>query len=206
MEKVIIESFTLDHTKVKAPYVRLIGQETGEHGDIVSNFDIRLCQPNQQEIPTGGMHTLEHLLALYLRPRIKGYLDCSPFGCRTGFHLLCWGVHDPKDVAKALKEALELVVETTWDQVPGTKEKECGNYKDHSLFCAQEWAKEIPEDVQERVFERFYRVEGSRSKQSGGSGLGLSIVKHIVEQHRGKIRLTSRVNEGTSIEVQLPRA
>lgn len=72
MEKVIIESFTLDHTKVKAPYVRLIGQETGEHGDIVSNFDIRLCQPNQQEIPTGGMHTLEHLLALYLRPRIKG--------------------------------------------------------------------------------------------------------------------------------------
>ena len=64
----------------------------------------------------------------------------------------------------------------------------------------------IPEDVQERVFERFYRVEGSRSKQSGGSGLGLSIVKHIVEQHRGKIRLTSRVNEGTTIEVQLPRA
>lgn len=143
MEKVIIESFTLDHTKVKAPYVRLISQETGEHGDIVSNYDIRLCQPNQQEIPTGGMHTLEHLLAFYLRPRIKGYLDCSPFGCRTGFHLLCWGVHDPKDVAKALKETLELVVKTTWDQVPGTKEKECGNYKDHSLFCAQEWAKEI---------------------------------------------------------------
>ena len=120
MEKVIIESFTLDHTKVKAPYVRLIGQETGEHGDIVSNFDIRLCQPNQQEIPTGGMHTLEHLLALYLRPRIKGYLDCSPFGCRTGFHLLCWGVHDPKDVAKALKEALELVVKTTWERNVGT--------------------------------------------------------------------------------------
>ena len=34
-------------------------------------------------------------------------------------------------------------MKTTWDQVPGTKEKECGNYKDHSLFCAQEWAKEI---------------------------------------------------------------
>ena len=62
----------------------------------------------------------------------------------------------------------------------------------------------IPEDVQERVFERFYRVDGSRSKQSGGSGLGLSIVKHIVEQHRGNISLTSRLNEGTTIEVQLP--
>ena len=64
----------------------------------------------------------------------------------------------------------------------------------------------IPEDVQERVFERFYRVDGSRSKQSGGSGLGLSIVKHIVEQHRGNISLTSRLNEGTTIEVHLPGA
>ena len=50
MEKVEIESFTLDHTKVKAPYVRLISEEKGPNGDIVSNFDVRLCQPNRQEI------------------------------------------------------------------------------------------------------------------------------------------------------------
>ena len=109
MEKVEIESFTLDHTKVKAPYVRLISEEKGPNGDIVSNFDVRLCQPNRQEIPTGVMHTLEHLFALYLRPRITGYLDCSPFGCRTGFHLLAWGKHSSKDVATAVKEALELI-------------------------------------------------------------------------------------------------
>ena len=106
MEKVEIESFTLDHTKVKAPYVRLISEEKGPNGDIVSNFDVRLCQPNRQEIPTGVMHTLEHLFALYLRPRISGYLDCSPFGCRTGFHLLAWGKHSSEDVAIAVKEAL----------------------------------------------------------------------------------------------------
>lgn len=40
MEKVEIESFTLDHTKVKAPYVRLISEEKGPNGDIVSNFDV----------------------------------------------------------------------------------------------------------------------------------------------------------------------
>ena len=62
----------------------------------------------------------------------------------------------------------------------------------------------IPDAVQERVFERFYRVEESRSKQSGGSGLGLSIVKHIVEQHQGQISLVSRLNEGTTITVRLP--
>lgn len=137
MEKVEIESFTLDHTKVKAPYVRLISEEKGPNGDIVSNFDVRLCQPNRQEIPTGVMHTLEHLFALYLRPRITGYLDCSPFGCRTGFHLLAWGKHSSKDIAIAVKEALELITTTEWEDVPGTEEKECGNYKDHSLFGAK---------------------------------------------------------------------
>lgn len=66
-------------------------------------------------------------------------------GCRTGFHLLAWGKHSSKDVAIAVKEALELITTTEWEDVPGTEEKECGNYKDHSLFGAKEWAKEILE-------------------------------------------------------------
>ena len=41
-KEVIVESFELDHTIVKAPYVRLIGEETGPKGDIISNYDIRL--------------------------------------------------------------------------------------------------------------------------------------------------------------------
>ena len=45
-KEVVVESFELDHTIVKAPYVRLIGEETGPKGDIISNFDIRLVQPN----------------------------------------------------------------------------------------------------------------------------------------------------------------
>lgn len=144
-KEVVIESFTLDHDQVKAPYVRLIDVQEGENGDFISNFDVRLAQPNQQEIPTGAMHTLEHLLALYLRPQLKGYIDCSPYGCRTGFHLLCWGKPSQHEAAAALKKALEQIIETKWEDVPGTKRQECGNYKDHSLFGAQEWAKEILE-------------------------------------------------------------
>ncbi|MGO1931670.1 MAG: S-ribosylhomocysteine lyase, partial [Ruoffia tabacinasalis] len=49
-----VESFTLDHTKVLAPYVRLIGTEKGTQGDIISNFDLRLIQPNVSAIPTAG--------------------------------------------------------------------------------------------------------------------------------------------------------
>ncbi len=59
----------------------------------------------------------------------------------------------------------------------------------------------IPRDLQDRVFERFFRVDKSRSKESGGTGLGLAIVKHIVELHDAEICLESEVGKGTMIRV-----
>lgn len=59
----------------------------------------------------------------------------------------------------------------------------------------------IPKDQQERIFERFYRVDKSRSKQTGGTGLGLAIVKHIVELHDAVLHLESEPGKGTTITV-----
>lgn len=59
----------------------------------------------------------------------------------------------------------------------------------------------IPKEHQERVFERFYRVDKSRSKQSGGTGLGLAIVKHIVAQHHAEMNLESEPGRGTKVEI-----
>lgn len=59
----------------------------------------------------------------------------------------------------------------------------------------------IPEDCQERIFERFFRVDKSRSKQTGGTGLGLAIVKHIAKIHSAQITIHSEENIGTKIEV-----
>ena len=59
----------------------------------------------------------------------------------------------------------------------------------------------IPKKHQQRVFERFYRVDKSRSRQSGGTGLGLAIVKHIVTQHHAELTLKSEPGEGTEIQI-----
>lgn len=56
-----------------------------------------------------------------------------------------------------------------------------------------------------RIFERFYRIEKSRSKQEGGTGLGLAIVKHIIEKHDSKINVKSKMGEGTQFTFKLRR-
>jgi S-ribosylhomocysteine lyase len=111
-----VESFTLDHTAVRAPYVRLIGVDHGPKGDAISNFDVRFVQPNEGEIPTAGLHTIT------------------------------WGEPDVAQIVDAVRSSLTAIAEEiTWDEVPAVSAVECGNYRDHSLHSAREWSKRILE-------------------------------------------------------------
>ena len=60
----------------------------------------------------------------------------------------------------------------------------------------------ISAEHQDRIFERFYRVDKSRSKETGGTGLGLAIVKHIVAQHDAELFLESNPGAGTKITIR----
>lgn len=71
----------------------------------------------------------------------------------------------------------------------------------HILFSVEDTGIGIPKEHQERIFERFYRVDKSRSKELGGTGLGLAIVKHICSLTDGDLVLKSEVGKGTKISV-----
>ena len=136
-----VESFELDHRKVKAPYVRKCCVLEGPNGDKVTKFDLRFLQPNVEAFGTAAMHGLEHLLAHILREKIEGIIDISPMGCRTGFYLSIFGDVSPETMKNALEDALKEVLEAK--EIPAANEIQCGNYRDLSLFGAKEYAKKV---------------------------------------------------------------
>ena len=64
----------------------------------------------------------------------------------------------------------------------------------------------IPEDDLPRLFERFYRVDKSRSREQGGTGLGLAIVRHIIEAHKQTITVRSKPGLGSTFSFTLKKA
>jgi two-component system, OmpR family, phosphate regulon sensor histidine kinase PhoR len=62
----------------------------------------------------------------------------------------------------------------------------------------------IPSEQLRRIFERFYQVDGSSKRRFGGVGLGLALVKEIIESHEGTVEVTSVEGEGTTFRITLP--
>ena len=76
--------------------------------------------------------------------------------------------------------------------------------QDEAELLVEDTGLGIPQDAIEHIFERFYRVDKARSRQAGGSGLGLSIVHELVERNFGTIEVSSKEGEGTKFTVRMP--
>ncbi|TDX30944.1 S-ribosylhomocysteine lyase /quorum-sensing autoinducer 2 (AI-2) synthesis protein LuxS [Modicisalibacter xianhensis] len=134
-----VESFNLDHTKVKAPYVRLAGIKTGDNGDQIHKYDMRICQPNREHMEMPALHSLEHLMAELSRNHSDKVVDISPMGCQTGFYVAMINHDDYDDVLDLLAKTLEDVLKAK--EVPACNEMQCGWAASHSLEGAQELAR-----------------------------------------------------------------
>jgi S-ribosylhomocysteine lyase len=139
--KHIVKSFNLDHTKVKAPFIRLADKIISPSGkDIIIKLDLRFAQPNKEFLDMPSTHTLEHLLATYLREDKKYHIiDFSPMGCQTGFYLTLFNEINLESFKEYFIIALNKILTAT--EIPGATKIECGNYKSHSLEGAKKWAK-----------------------------------------------------------------
>lgn len=79
-----------------------------------------------------------------------------------------------------------------------------GLEKNEVVIAVRDTGIGIPEEDIPKIFDRFYRVDRARARTTGGSGLGLSIVKQIVMLHNGSIHVESVLNEGTTVKIKLP--
>lgn len=148
MTKIKVESFSLDHTTVEAPNVRQAEIFNTPLGDTITKYDLRFTQPNENIMPTGAVHALEHLLAGFMREELTDIIDLSPMGCRTGFYLIRLGEASEAEIAQALIKALDKVIQAK--DVPARSAVQCGNYRDLSLFGAQEFAKLVSQGLQSK--------------------------------------------------------
>lgn len=140
-EKINVESFNLDHTKVKAPFVRLAGTKVGERGDEIYKYDVRFKQPNKEHMEMPALHSLEHLMAELARNHTDKLVDISPMGCQTGFYVSFINHTDYDDALEILATTLEDVLIAT--EVPACNEVQCGWAASHSLEGAQALAKDF---------------------------------------------------------------
>ena len=102
-----------------------------------------------------------------------------------------------------IREMLDNLVQNAirYNVENGTVDVTVKKENGHPFVSVKDTGIGISPEHQARVFERFYRVDKSRSRETGGTGLGLAIVKHIADIHSAEIRLTSALGEGTEITV-----
>ena len=138
-KKMNVESFNLDHTKVKAPYVRLACVTDGDFGDKIYKYDLRVCQPNQDHMEMPSLHSLEHLMAELSRNHSDKIVDISPMGCQTGFYIALLNMGDYDEVLQLIENTLKDVLSAT--EVPACNVAQCGWAASHSLEGAQQIAR-----------------------------------------------------------------
>jgi signal transduction histidine kinase len=107
---------------------------------------------------------------------------------------------------KAMQQALVNLIDNAIKHSPKGSEIKVG--VEFKGWCIDLWVEDkgegIPKEEHEKIFERFYRVGSELRRETQGVGIGLSIVKHIVEAHGGKVTVRSEIGKGSRFTVELP--
>lgn len=135
------ESFALDHRTLTPPYIRVAEVRPLNSGGVVTKFDVRFTKPNVAHLEMATIHSIEHMLAGFLRDHSGDVIDISPMGCQTGFYIAIDGEYTAVQMEELLAAALGDILTAT--EVPAANEVQCGWAASHSLDGAQAAVKEF---------------------------------------------------------------
>lgn len=139
-----VESFNLDHRYVAAPFVRVADVKTLPKGDVITKYDVRFCQPNQEHLDMAVMHSLEHTMAEKMRDHADNVIDVSPMGCQTGFYVTVFS-QDEAGGADGFLATLEATLRDVAEaaEVPAANEVQCGWGAHHDFEGMREAARRM---------------------------------------------------------------
>ena len=131
-----VERFNLDHTKVKAPFIRVADVKHLPQGDTLTKYDVRFCQPNVNHLDMKAVHSVEHSFAECVRNHSDSVIDFGPMGCQTGFYLIMVGEPDVPRIADLVEQTFRDIL--ALDAVPAANVVQCGWGANHSLQGAKD--------------------------------------------------------------------
>lgn len=138
--KINVKSFELDHRLVAAPYIRVADRTDLGGGVEIIKYDLRFCQPNKAHLGTEAIHSVEHMMANFMRNYTDKLVGFAPMGCRTGFYAITNSM-EQEELLRAVEGALNDILTAT--EVPAANEVQCGWGAHHSLEGAQEAARDF---------------------------------------------------------------
>ncbi len=162
------------------------------------NDIIRLSELDHEEIPRNFENLNLYSVAS------ESVEDLSSYASRKGIRISISGVPVTVNGDRALlREMADNLIQNAvrYNREGGSVEVITALEDSFAVLYVKDTGIGIPSDQIERVFERFYRVDKSRSRETGGTGLGLAIVKHIAELHNAQIIMTSHYGVGTKVKV-----
>ena len=194
-----LELFSAEHPDVRP--------ETAEFLTLLREQTERLTQMTKTLLEMSNLQQVARNEQLQLAPMVEEiFTDLAPLSDKLDVTLTAEG-----DGIMTGSDALiyRLIFNLTENAVkynrPGGSVWVCVTQKTEKLLiCVSDTGYGIPEEYRRSIFQPFFRVDKSRSREYGGAGLGLSLVWEIAELHGGSVRVTKSSDRGTTISVELP--
>jgi two-component system phosphate regulon sensor histidine kinase PhoR len=183
-------------------FLRIIGRQADRLGAIIE--DLLSLSRIEQEAEQGKVHLVGRKIKTILKAAIQACNTRSE-GKKIDVSLSCSEDLRARVNGPLLEQALiNLIDNAVKYSDPGSLiAVEAGKEDGQVLIKVRDQGVGIPKEHLPRLFERFYRVDPSRSRKVGGTGLGLAIVKHIAQAHGGKVGVESSPGQGSTFTVYL---